>query len=423
MTIETKCAKFEEGKTYFTTWNEETGRPHTSRYTIEKRTAKTVVISGSRSKIDYCDWADSEMAKVGYRKYIYAKDLFAEDTIKAQADSDAAWDKMDEEANRRYHELQAAKAEREEIMSTPLFTVEAQDAATNAKIELATADYQPQTNWENPHDFTITGDLSDRNINGRITAQRNAFKQEQEIREMKADGVQHLLKVKITQMHTYTNFYFETVIHPYKSLDALKDFGVNKIHEHDWRIETIDGKLIAKGTGSDDFKIFTNAKAETALTSNLEPTANDTLHEKIGDDILIFRNGKLVEIESLKYCAWLEFHNDGIRFFTYNKAGDCDRWDFNDFMSILAERGAISDDVKVLRHDSAQSVEAAIVLLKTENATTRKQMVDSLIRAMETCLLNIQAICLTKPTNLSAINREWELYQICNKALLRKEVA
>lgn len=31
-------------------------------------------------------------------------------------------------------------------------------------------DYQPQTNWENPHDFTITGDLSDRNINGRIAA-------------------------------------------------------------------------------------------------------------------------------------------------------------------------------------------------------------------------------------------------------------
>ena len=31
--------------------------------------------------------------------------------------------------------------------------------------------YQPQTQWENPHDFTITGDLSDRNINGRIIAQ------------------------------------------------------------------------------------------------------------------------------------------------------------------------------------------------------------------------------------------------------------
>ncbi|MBR0060707.1 MAG: hypothetical protein IJP68_04420, partial [Selenomonadaceae bacterium] len=57
------------------------------------------------------------------------------------------------------------------------------------------------------------------------------------------------------------------------------------------------------------------------------------------------------------------------------------------------------------------------------NTPSDKQLIDSLIRAMETCLLNIQAICLTKPTNLSAINREWELYQICNNALLRKEVA
>lgn len=66
-------------------------------------------------------------------------------------------------------ELYKTDAEREEILSTPLVTIEAQDAAIDAEIELAT-DYQPQTNWENPHDFTIVGDLSDRNINGRIAA-------------------------------------------------------------------------------------------------------------------------------------------------------------------------------------------------------------------------------------------------------------
>lgn len=78
--------------------------------------------------------------------------------------------------------------------------------------------------------------------------------------------------------------------------------------------------------------------------------------EIISNDILLFRNGKIAEIESLKYGAWLEFHNDGIRYFTYGGYGsryvegkfngDCDRWDFDDFMSILAERGAVDDNNK-----------------------------------------------------------------------------
>ena len=363
-TNEMKIAKFEEGKTYFTTWEEDTGRPHMSRYTIKKRTAKTVVINNFRSKIHFCDWANCEMAKIGYGSYILAKDLFTEDTIKAQAESDAAWDEIEADASRRMAELKAAKAEREQILSTPLVTVTAQEVATNAEIELANSTlelktgehlksleemakafaehcartdellrradikckaraledkisnakcllknvnlanvtdpellkmandalsdmenakielaaiktnnpdifnagkkpataYQPQTQWENPHDFTITGDLSDRNINGRIIAAYIDREQQLELADMKADGVQFLLKVITPQLHSFRKFDFCICTNTYKSFDALKQLGANHILDHLWRIETIDGKLLAKGAGIADFDTFCNEK-------------------------------------------------------------------------------------------------------------------------------------------------------------------
>lgn len=193
-------------------------------------------------------------------------------------------------------------AEREEILSTPLVTVEAQDAAIDAEIELAnnTEDdtegfdelkateiaeaigkliaerllqrvfNQPQTNWVNPHDFSAVGDLSDRNLYGRIIAANNAREQEQELAEMKAGGIKFLLKVITPQMHPYRKFNFQTVTNPYKSLDVLKKYGGTRIHEHDWRIETIDGELIAKGNGVTDFINFFNVKEESTLTDNFK---------------------------------------------------------------------------------------------------------------------------------------------------------
>lgn len=139
-TTETKTAKFEEGKTYFKTWEEETGRPHMLRYTIKKRTAKTVVFGGQRSKISYCEWANCEIAKICYGMYLYAKDICDEAAEAKQNATDKAWDEMEADADRRYREVKAAKAEREEIMSTPLTTAEAIEIATNAEIELANAE-------------------------------------------------------------------------------------------------------------------------------------------------------------------------------------------------------------------------------------------------------------------------------------------
>lgn len=155
-------AKFEVGKTYFYIWNEDTGRPHMSRYTVEKRTAKTVVIGGSRSKISYCDWADCEVAKVGYGRYIYAKDLYTVEAVASQIEEDKAWDKMEADANRRCREVEAAKAEREEVMSTPLISEEAMDVAIEA--EMANAAIEETDSSENTVDvmpkMTITVKLA-----------------------------------------------------------------------------------------------------------------------------------------------------------------------------------------------------------------------------------------------------------------------
>ena len=52
---------------------------------------------------------------------------------------------------------------------------------------------------------------------------------------------------------------------------------------------------------------------------------------------------------------------------------------------------------------------------------TAKQINDSLIRAMETNLKNIQAHCLN--LDINAAVDELNLYHICNNALLKKEVA
>lgn len=150
-------------------------------------------------------------------------------------------------------------ADREQIMCTPLVSTDALDAATNAEIELANT-YKPQTQWENPHDFTVTGDLSDRNINGRIIAAYIDREQQLELADMKADGVQYLLKVITPQPHSFRKFDFCICTNSYNSFDALKKFGRNKIHDCNWRIETIDGKLLAKGAGIADFDTFCNEK-------------------------------------------------------------------------------------------------------------------------------------------------------------------
>lgn len=105
MTIEKKIAKFAEGKTYFNIWNQEDGRPHMRRYTVVKRTPKTIVLkSGSRCRIS--DWSgtfNSEAAKIGYRSYILAKDVCTIEAENRQIESDKAWDNIEAEQHRRYH--------------------------------------------------------------------------------------------------------------------------------------------------------------------------------------------------------------------------------------------------------------------------------------------------------------------------------
>lgn len=174
-------------------------------------------------------------------------------------------------------DAQRAEEEREEtlnfFLSKPLVSTDAalevelalkklaDDAETNKVIaaQTANADYQPQTNWVNPHDFTICGDLSDRNINGRIIAANIARQQELELTQMKANGALYLLKINVPQLHSYRKFDFQSVIYPYKSFVALKEIGGNKIHEHVWRIADSVGNLIAKGSGFDDFNNFFNS--------------------------------------------------------------------------------------------------------------------------------------------------------------------
>ena len=169
-------------------------------------------------------------------------------------------------------------AEREEIMSTPLVSTDALEVATNAEIELANA-YQPQTHWVNPHDFTITGDLSGRNINGRIFAHHIDRQQQLELADMKADGVQYLLKVITPQLHSFRKFDFRICTNTYKSFDALKQLGANRILDQLWRIETIDGKLLAKGAGIADFNLFFNHKEEPTLTVN----QHNDFHSKLAE--------------------------------------------------------------------------------------------------------------------------------------------
>ena len=401
----------------------------------------------------------------------------------------------------------------------------AQDVASDAEIELAT-DYQHQTNWENPHDFTITGDLSGRNLNGRFIAANVALEQEQELRELKADGVQFLLKVKTPQMHPYTNFYFQNVINSYKSFDALKKLGRNKIDECDWRIESIDGKLIAKGTGSNEFNNFANAKEEVTLTDNmiLAQKITDKLgsllvkfsHANEGDDGGLalhydtFKDehdefGTLTRVVEV-FTDQTNFILDHVNFITgYGDDKKVEKFffkrdDFSDFeQHLLAlqkeQEDAYPEEVKALNRDLAQSnltapnmhlhiynndfhigsfcgvelsklhvksfvtdkihfnvcyaseplehydtfeeVTAAIDHFKDAikrgatqfkfptsdelNLPTDKQINDSLVRAMETNLKNIQAHLLNNDIN--AAIAELNLYHICDNALLRKEVA
>lgn len=99
--------KFEAGKTYFDTWSEDTGRPHTRTYTVVKRTAKTIVLkSGARCRI-VVDENCGEIAKVGYGTYLYAKDIYGTDAIKKQAKSDKYWDETEREIDRRARERKA----------------------------------------------------------------------------------------------------------------------------------------------------------------------------------------------------------------------------------------------------------------------------------------------------------------------------
>ena len=99
--------RFEGGKTYCRTWHEDTGRPHIVKYTVAKRTAKTIVLkSGARCKI-VTDADYGEIAKIGYGVYLYAKDLYNDDAITRQADADKAWDEMEREVDKRFRECRA----------------------------------------------------------------------------------------------------------------------------------------------------------------------------------------------------------------------------------------------------------------------------------------------------------------------------
>ena len=134
-------AKFEEGKTYFRIWNEEDGRPHMSYYTIEKRTAKTIVLkSGARCRIvDWSDLNNSEAVKVSYGTYVLAKDVATVEAERRQAERDNWWEQEYQRVAERAAELKAIEVEREEIMSTPFTTADAVDAAAEAETELANA--------------------------------------------------------------------------------------------------------------------------------------------------------------------------------------------------------------------------------------------------------------------------------------------
>ena len=107
-TAENQTAKFEEGKTYFNIWNQEDGRPHMRHYTIVKRTPKTIVLkSGYRCRI-FTNENGVEAAKVSYGTYIYASNLCTLETANRQIETDKAWNNIEAEQRRRYHEIKAA---------------------------------------------------------------------------------------------------------------------------------------------------------------------------------------------------------------------------------------------------------------------------------------------------------------------------
>ena len=242
-------AKFEEGKTYFIIWNEEDGRPHTSKYTVEKRTAKTVVINGSRSKIGYCDWANCEVAKVGYGKFVYAKDVFGEDTVKAQAEKDAWWDEQDQIANQRTIELNRKNAA-EAVAST-----DAQDAEIEAETELA--NNTQETVAQNP-------------VEVENTALEN-FKA-----ELKADGYKFVVTINnvffgennstsIMPTNTYVKTYEKALAHLERQAEFYAE---NPAHDGGFELATIDDEVLAKGDKT--------AEYEQSLNSVETPEVEDT---------------------------------------------------------------------------------------------------------------------------------------------------
>lgn len=174
----------------------------------------------------------------------------------------------------------------------------------------AATEYQPQTHWVNPHNFTITGELSDRNLNGRIIAQRIAREQEQERKELKADGVQYLLIVKIPQLHPFRTHDFKLATANYKSFDALKKLGGSRINDNVWRIEDIDGNFIANGFGVADFNNFFYHKVESTLTDNMILAKQIT--DKLGNLLVKFshagegNNGGL----ALHYDTFTDFNDE-----------------------------------------------------------------------------------------------------------------
>lgn len=335
----------------------------------------------------------------------------------------------------------------------------------------------PQTNWVNPHDFTVTGDLSDRNLNGRIIAQRIARELDLERKEMKADGVQYLLIVKTSQLHPFRFHDFKLATASYKSLDALKKLGGSRINDNDWRVETIDGNLIANGNGVDDFNNFFNHKEEVALTDDfnaklaaLQANANDAkanLAEKqaaldkaqeeflqadaaledVNRQIIQLGEDKAKELRDTLFTTELlnapkmtitaqngNPHLTKLR--TIYISFDC--FDHNFFITVDKEASVIT--FKLAAYDTTEQVTRAVNLLidaikrgdkeftfptpdelkPQAQESTDKQINDSLIRAVETNLKNIQAHLQAADNN--AFNRELELYQICRKALFRKEV-
>lgn len=335
----------------------------------------------------------------------------------------------------------------------------------------------PQTNWVNPHDFTVTGDLSDRNLNGRIIAQRIARELDLERKEMKADGVQYLLIVKTSQLHPFRFHDFKLATASYKSLDALKKLGGSRINDNDWRVETIDGNLIANGNGVDDFNNFFNHKEEVALTDDfnakltaLKANANDAkanLAEKqaaldkaqeeflqadatledvnrqiiqLGEDKAKELRDTLFTTELLNAPKMTITAQNGNSHLTKLKTLyiNFDYCDHNFFITVDKEASVIT--FKLATYDTTEQVTCAVNLLidaikrgdkeftfptpdelkPQQQESTDKQINDSLIRAVETNLKNIQAHLQAADNN--AFNRELELYQICRKALFRKEV-